>query len=56
MNGLAIRRFGYRIASVLVLFAALWVLDVRVGGLRLIAGGILACISLGLWDAAKQSS
>ncbi len=47
-------RFPYRIASVLLLWAALWVLDVRVGVLRLLAGGILICISLGIWDAAGK--
>jgi hypothetical protein len=47
-------RFGYRLASVLLLWAALWVLDVRVGGLRLMAGGVLLCVSLGLWEAAGK--
>jgi hypothetical protein len=49
-------RFGYRIASVLLVWAALWVLDVHVGVLRLLAGGVLICISLGLWDAAAKRS
>ncbi len=49
-------RFGYRAASVLALFAAMWLLDIQVRGLRLIGGAVLICISLGLWDAASKPS
>ena len=49
-------RFSYRIVSILLLWAALWVLDVRVGVLRLISGVALICISLGMWDAAGKRS
>jgi hypothetical protein len=49
-------RFGYKITSALALLGAMWVLDIRVSGLRLIVGAILMCVSFGLWGAAKPTS
>ena len=49
-------RLAYRIGALLLLFAAIWVLDIHVGYLRLVAGLLLIGISLGLWDTAAKRS
>jgi ethanolamine utilization microcompartment shell protein EutS len=35
---------------------AFWSLDIHVGFLRLMAGGLLVCVSFWLWDAAGKHS
>lgn len=47
------RKFGYRAASLALLFAGMWALDIRVHGLRLIGGAALVVLSLGLWEAGS---
>jgi hypothetical protein len=47
-------RLMYRIGALLLLFGAIWVLDIHVGYLRLVAGMLLICISLGMWDTAAK--
>ena len=48
--------WAYRIGSLLAGSVAFVVLDIHVGFLRLMTGGLLVCISFGLWDAAGKHS
>jgi hypothetical protein len=50
------QKFRYKVASIAVLFAGMWALDIRVHGLRLIGGAVLICVSLGLWDAGDKKT
>jgi ethanolamine utilization microcompartment shell protein EutS len=50
------KRWGYRIGSLLAGSLAFWALDIHVGFLRLMAGALLICASLGLWEAAGKRS
>lgn len=49
------KKFGYRVASIALLFAGMWTLDIRVHGLRLIGGAVLVMVSLSVWDAAGKN-
>jgi hypothetical protein len=44
----------YKIGSLLAGSLAFWLLDIHVGYLRLMAGGLLVCASFGLWNAADK--
>ena len=48
--------WGYRIGSLLAGSLAFWALDIHVGFLRLMAGALLICASLGMWEAAGKRS
>lgn len=47
-------RWVFAVGSMLFLLAAIWVLDIRVGGIRLAAGMILLLASLGAWEAGHH--
>ena len=48
------RKWAYRIGALLAGSLAFVVLDIHVGYLRLMAGGLLVCVSFGLWEAASK--
>jgi len=50
------KSWAYRIGSLLAGSLAFWALDIHVGFLRLMAGGLLICLSFGLWNAAAKRS
>ena len=50
------QKFGYGAASILRLFAGMWILDIRIHGLRLLAGGAPVTIFLSFWDSADSPS
>jgi hypothetical protein len=50
------KRWAYRFGSLLTGSLAFWVLDIHVGYLRLMAGGLLVCVSFGLWNGADKRS
>jgi ethanolamine utilization microcompartment shell protein EutS len=50
------KRWAYRIGSLLAGSAAFVALDIHVGYLRLMAGALLILASLGLWDAGGKRS
>ena len=46
----------YKLGSLLAGSLAFWALDIHVGYLRLMAGGVLMLASFGLWEAAGKRS
>jgi hypothetical protein len=50
------KHWAYRIGSLLAGSLAFWALDIHVGYWRLMAGGLLVCVSFGLWNAGGKRS